>query len=150
MKKNMKNTKAAKNAKQVKTVKKVETKKPVAKTVAKPVTKVAEVKKPEAKAPETKVESIKVPEVKPVAKALTPEEKRAKRNAYAREYYAKNRELLCKRSCEWHRNHRKAKAAAMLAIVKPVAEVKKPEAVKPEVKKPVAKLVKKAAKKTTK
>ena len=146
MKKNMKNTKAAKNAKQVKTVKKVETKKPV----AKPVTKVAEVKKPEAKAPETKVESIKVPEVKPVAKALTPEEKRAKRNAYAREYYAKNRELLCKRSCEWHRNHRKAKAAAMLAIVKPVAEVKKPEAVKPEVKKPVAKLVKKAAKKTTK
>lgn len=146
MKKNTKNTKAAKNAKQVTTVKKVETKKPV----AKPATKVAEVKKPEVKAPETKVESIKVPEAKPVAKALTPEEKRAKRNAYAREYYAKNRELLCKRSCEWHRNHRKAKAAAMLAIVKPVAEVKKPEAVKPEVKKPVAKLVKKAAKKTTK
>ena len=147
MKNNMKSTKAAKNAKQVKTVKKVETKKPV----AKPVTKIAEVKKPEAKAPETKVESIKVPEVKPVAKALTPEEKRAKRNAYAREYYAKNRELLCKRSCEWHRNHRKAKAAAMLAIVKPVAEVKKPETVKPEVKKPAAqKPVKKAAKKITK
>ena len=138
MKKNMKSTKAAKNAKQVKTVKKVETKKPV--------TKVAEVKKPEIKAPETKVESIKVPEVKPVAKALTPEEKRAKRNAYAREYYAKNRELLCKRSCEWHRNHRKAKAAAMLAIVKPVAEVKKPEAVKPAAKKSVKKVSKKITK----
>lgn len=81
------------------------------------------VPKPEAK-----------PEPKPEAKPLTDEEKRAKRNEYAREYYKAHREVLKERSRLCHAKRRAADKAAKL------------EAEKKAAKKPSKKASKKGAK----
>lgn len=74
------------------------------------------------------------PEPKPEAKPLTDEEKRAKRNEYAREYYKLHRDVLKERSRLCHAKRRSADKAAKL------------EAEKKAAKKPSKKASKKGAK----
>lgn len=75
-----------------------------------------------------------VPVPKPETKPLTDEEKRAKRNEYAREYYKAHRDVLKERSRLCHAKRREALKAAKL------------EAEKKAVKKPSKKSSKKGAK----
>ena len=63
-----------------------------------------------------------VPVPKPETKPLTDEEKRAKRNEYAREYYKLHRDVLKERSRLCHAKRRAADKAAKLEAEKKAAE----------------------------
>lgn len=62
------------------------------------------------------------PEPRPEAKPLTDEEKRAKRNEYARNYYKAHRDVLKERSRLCHAKRREALKAAKLEAEKKAAK----------------------------
>lgn len=82
------------------------------------------------------------PAPKPEAKPLTDEEKRAKRNEYARNYYKLHREKLAEASRLCHAKRRAADKAAKLEAAKKAAKL---DAAKKAAKKPSKKASKKGA-----
>lgn len=86
------------------------------------------------------------PAPKPEAKVLTDEEKRAKRNEYARNYYKLHREKLAEASRLCHAKRRAADKAAKLEYERAAERAARIEAAKEADKKAVKKTSKKGAK----